>query len=135
MSEENVEIVRWVYEEGHAQRTVDILGSEDRVASDYRFHTRPDFPGRSAYRIDQMVELWADLDATFTDYSLIPESYEPIGPDHVLVTLRQTARLRGSDQRLVESLYMLWQLSEGKVQETWTFTDRMQALAAGGLSE
>ena len=82
-----------------------------------------------------MVELWADLDATFTDYSLIPESYEPIGPDHVLVTLRQTARLRGSDQRLVESLYMLWQLSEGKVQETWTFTDRMQALAAGGLSE
>jgi len=58
-----------------------------------------------------------------------------VAADHVLVTLRQTARLRGSDQRLVESLYMLWQLSEGRVQETWTFTDRMQALAAGGLSE
>src|SRR5689334_2681568 len=98
MSNENVEIVRWVYEKGHAQRTIDIPGREDRVAADYRFHTRPDFPGRSAYRLDQMVELWADLDSTFTDYSLIPQRYEPFGDSHVLVTLRQTARLRGSDQ-------------------------------------
>jgi hypothetical protein len=94
----------------------------------------PDFPGGSAYRLDQLVEFWADLDATFTDYSLIPQSYEPIGPAHVLVTLRQTARLRGSDEQLTELIYMLWHLTEGKARETWTSTDREQVLAAGGVS-
>jgi hypothetical protein len=133
-SDENVEIVRWVYEQGFARRTIDLPGAEDRMAAGYRFHTRPDFPGRSAYRLDQMVELWADLDATWADHSLVPESYEPIGPAHVLVTLRQTARLRGSDQQLVERLYMLWHLSDGRAQETWTSVDRAQVLGAGGLS-
>jgi hypothetical protein len=74
------------------------------------------------------------LDSTFADYSLIPQSYEPIRPDHVLVTLRQTARLRDSDQRLTELIYMLWHPAGGRVQETWTFTDRDEALEAGGLS-
>jgi len=131
---ENVEIVRWLHEQGHARRTVKTPGAEDRVASDYRFHPRPDFPGRSTYRLDEMVRFWADLDATFTDYSLIPQSYEPIGPAHVLVTLQQTARLRGSDQMLSELIYMLW-LVEGKAQETWTYADREEALEAAGLSK
>ena len=135
MSEENVELVRWVYEKSHARRTVDVPGREDRVAVDYRFHTRPDFPGPPAYRLDQMVDLWADLDATYIDYSLVPEGYEPIGPAHVLVTLLETARLRGSDQQIVQHLYMLWRVKEGRVQETWTSTDREQAVRAGGLSE
>ena len=135
MSEENVEVVRWVYEKGFAQRTVDVPGSEDRMTSDYRFHTRPDFPGPPFYNLDQMVELWADLDSTFIDYSLTPESYEPVGPAHVLVTMSQTTRLRGSDQQIVETLYMLWHLIDGKAHETWTSTDREQALEAGGLSE
>jgi hypothetical protein len=135
MSDENVGIVRWAYENGFAQRTVDMPGSGDRVAPDYRFHTRPDFPGRSAYRLDQMVELWADIDATFTDYSLTAESYEPIGPAHVLVTVRQATRLRGSDQRLVERLYMLWYLTDGRVQETWTSADRAEILESHGLSD
>ena len=130
-----MEIVRWVYEKGFAARTVDVPGAEQRIAADYLFHTRPDFPGRDAYGLDQMVELWADLDETWTDHSLVPERYEPIGPAHVLVTVRQTARLRGSDRRLAEMLYMLWHLTEGKAQETWTATDRDEALKAAGLSE
>jgi hypothetical protein len=135
MSEENVELVRWVYEKSHARRTVDVTGSEERVSPGYRFHTRPAFPGPPAYRLDQMVDLWADLDATYTDYSLVPEVYEPIGPSHVLVTLLATTRLRGSDRQLVEHLYMLWRVTDGRVQETWTATDREQALKAGGLAE
>jgi hypothetical protein len=135
MSEKQLELVRWLHEEGHARRTVESPGAEDRIASDYRFHPRPDFPGRSTYGLDEMVKFWADLDATFTDYSLIPQSYESIGSTHVLVTLRQTARLRGSDQLLTELIYMLWQLVDGRAQETWTFTDRERALEAAGLSE
>jgi hypothetical protein len=135
MSEENVEIVRWLHEEGYARRTVELPGSENRIASDYRFHPRPGFPGRSTYGLDEIVRFWADLDATFTDYSLTPHSYEPIGAAYVLVTLRQTARLRGSDQLLTELIYMLWHLVEGRAQETWTSTVREQVLEAAGLSE
>ncbi|MCB0874953.1 MAG: hypothetical protein R2718_13155 [Solirubrobacterales bacterium] len=135
MSEANVEIVRWLYEEGHAKRTVDAPGAEDRVAPDYVFHSRPDFPSRPAYRLDQLPEFWADLDATFDDYSLTPLSYEPIGPAHVLVTMEQAARLRGSDQRLSELVYMLWHLTDGKAKETWTSTVREQVLEVAGLSE
>jgi hypothetical protein len=63
------------------------------------------------------------------------QRYEPVGPAHVLVTLRQTARLRGSDQQLTELIYMLWHLVEGRAQETWTSSVREQALKAGGLLE
>jgi len=134
MSGENVEIVQWLHERGHARRTVEAAGVQDRVASGYVFHPRPGFPGRSAYRLDELVDFWADFDATFTDYSLTPESYEPIGASHVLVTLRQTARLRDSDQMLTEVIYMVWHLDQGVAQETWTFIDRSEALEAAGVS-
>ena len=130
-----MEIVRWAYENTHAKRTVDVPGLEERVAPDYTFHPRRGFLGRPAYRLDEMVDLWADLDATFTDHSLVPQSYEAVGTDRVLVTLRQTALLRGSTQRLTDTIFMLWRLREGIAQETWTFTERAEALEAAGLSE
>ncbi len=134
MSQENVEIVRWAFEEGLAQRTVDLPGIGERVAPDYLFHTRSGFPGRTVYRLDELTELWADLDATFTDHSMVPTRYEEIGP-YVLVTLQQTARLRGSDHEINLTLYQLWLLSGGKIQETWVFTYKEEALEAAGLSE
>ena len=130
MSEENVELVRWVYEEGYARRKVDMPGVEDRIAPDYRFHTRSGFPGRTVYRLDEMTALWADLDTTFSDHRLVPQRYEALGRAHVLVTLEQTARLRGSDQRIDQTVYMLWRLADGRVSETWTFTDEAEARAA-----
>ena len=129
-----MEIVRWVYTNTHAKRTVDVPGAKERVAPDYVFHPRRGFLGRTDYRLDEMVDLWADLDATFTDHSLVPAAYEAIGSAHVLVTLQQTALLPGSDQRLTDTIYMLWHLSEGRVRETWTFTDETQARAAAGLT-
>ena len=124
-----MEIVRFAYEEGHARRTVDAPGFEERIAPEYRFHGRPGFPGQTVYRLEEMPALWADLDATFVDHSLVPTRYEDLEP-YVLVTLRQTARLRGSDQRISETIYMLWFLSGGRIQETWTFTDKAAAIEA-----
>ena len=88
-----------------------------------------------AYRLDEMTALWADIDATFSDHSLVPQSYEAIGSTDVLVTLHQTARLRGSEHRINETIYMLWRLVEGRADETWTFTDKAKALEAAGLRE
>lgn len=129
-----MEIVRWAFEEGLARRTVNIPGAEERFASDYRFHTPPGFLGRTVYRLDELTPLWADLDTTFTDHSLVPMHYEEIGT-YVLVTLQQTARLRGSDDEINFTFYQLWLVSEGKIQETRTFTDNAEALEAAGLPE
>jgi ketosteroid isomerase-like protein len=133
MSKENVEIVRAVYEEGYAKRTVDLPSLRALLSPDYRFHTRPGWPGQAVYRLDEMTTLWADLDATLTDHSLVPTHYEAIGT-YVLVTLQQTARLRGSNQELNETIYQLWLLTEGTIQETWTYTQRAEALEAAGLA-
>ena len=32
----------------------------------------PDGLGQTVYRIDEMTALWADLDMTFADHSLVP---------------------------------------------------------------
>ena len=132
MSNENVEVVRWAYENSHAQRSVDVPGIEERVTPSYTFHTREGWPGATSYRLAEMTALWADIDTTFSDHSLVPQSYEAIGSTDVLVTLHQTARLRGSDHRINETIYMLWRLVDGRAEETWTFTDRAKALEAAG---
>lgn len=134
MSEESVEIVRFAYELGYDQRTVEPRGFDGWFSPEYRYHARPDFPGQTVYRLDELTTLWADLDATYTDHRLVPEDYEDLG-DHVLVRLQQTARLRGSDQDISGTIYMLWRVSALKIQETWTFTSRAEALEAVGLSE
>ena len=93
MSQENVEIVRLAYREGYERRTVENV--RELAADDFCFHTRPGWPGRSLYRFDEVLEFWADLDDTFTEYSLVPERFAAV-EDYVLVTLRQSARMRGS---------------------------------------
>ena len=129
-----MEIVRRIYEEGFARRSVDVPGIKERVAPDYRFHARPGWPGQAVYRLDEMTALWADLDATFTDHTLVPTRYEDLG-SYVLVALHQAARLRDSDHAISQNFLHLWHLSGGKVQETLSFTDRAEALEAAGLSE
>ncbi len=134
MSQEYVEIVRFAYEEGLAKRTTDHPDTPERFADDFRFHARRGFPGRPVYRLDQVTELWADLDATFTDYSIYPDGYESIG-EYVLVRIRQSARLKGSDKRLDDTLYHLWHVVDGKAKEGWAYGRREEALEAAGLSE
>jgi hypothetical protein len=53
----------------------------------------------------------------------------------VLVTLRQSAQLRGSGSRVEAVIHHLWQLDHGKVLEAWTYAERAEALDAVGLLE
>lgn len=127
-------MVRLAYEEGHARRTVDVPSVEERTSPDYRFHSRPEWPGQSVYSLEELPALWADLDATFTDHSLVPTDYEDLGP-YVLVTIHQTARLRGSETEIDQTLYHLWLVIEGKIQETRAFAERAEALKSAGVLE
>jgi hypothetical protein len=132
MSRENVDTVRLAYEVAYAQRSVDDV--RDAFAEDYVFHSRPEFPGRLSYRADDMPQLWADLDETYTEFSLVPEDFAPVG-DYVVVTLRQSARLRASDARIESTIYHVWHVQNGVPQETWGYSTREEALEAVGLRE
>lgn len=132
MSEENVEFVRFAYREGYARRTVEDF--RDRAADDFEFHMRPGWPGRPVYSLDEMPQIWADLDDTYTEFSLVPESFAAVG-DYVLVTIRQSARLAGSESRIESTIWHVWRFSHDTVLEVRTFDRKEDALEAAGLRE
>ncbi len=131
MSQENIDFIRRAYE-GYTARSVEIL--RGRAAGDFRFHMRPSWPGPSSYSLEEMTDLWADLDQTYTDYDLTPVEFVAAG-DRVMVTLSQSARLRGSDARVESTIWHVWEIIEGEARAAWTFDSETEALEAVGLSE
>jgi SnoaL-like protein len=130
MSQENVKLVRRAYEEGYAKRSVESL--RERFADDFRFHMRPGWPGRPVYRLDELPLIWADLDDTYTEYALVPERFEAV-EEYVIVTLRQSARMAGSDARIESTIWHVWRFGDGTAVGAWTFDRRHDALEAVGL--
>jgi len=131
MSQENVEIVRGAYEL-YVKRAVDPYRAH--FADDFKFHTQPGFPSQAVYGIDDMQTLWADLDETFTDYSVVPTDFVGVG-DYVIVTLQTSTRMKGSRARIEETIYHLWHVRGGKVLEAWAHSEREAALEAAGLQQ
>jgi hypothetical protein len=132
MSQENVETVRRLYEVAYAQRSVE--NARDAVDESFVWHQRPEWPGRSQYRIDDLPQLWKDPDDTYAEFHLVPEDFAPVG-EYVLVTVRTNVRLQTSDARIDSSLCHVWHLRDGKAREAWTYRTRAEALEATGLSE
>ena len=133
MSQEKVDVVRRGYEQSFAQRRVDDF--RDLVTDDFRFHTRADFVGGQAeFTIEEVPQLWADLDETLTEYTLVPREYTDLG-DQVLVTLDQSAQVRDSESRVQITIFHLWQFDGAKVSAGWSFATRAEALEAAGVAE
>ena len=125
-------MVRVAYDVAYAQRSLD--GLRDRFAEDFVWHSRPEWPGKATYGIDEMTSLWADLDETYSEYQLIPTAFEEVAVGYVLVTLEQSARLRGSNMRLSNTVWHLWRV-DGIPREAWALSGRAEAFKVAGLSE
>ncbi len=67
-----------------------------------------------------------------SDFSLAADDFEAIG-DYVVVTVKQSARLRGSDARIDDTIYHVWHVPNGRPRETWGYGSRDEALEAAGL--
>ena len=127
MSDENIEVVRLAYDVAYVQRSIE--GVRDRFAPEFVFHSRPEFPGRQLYRFEEITQLWADLDETYSDYSLIPIEFDHVG-DYVIVALQSSARMQGSEVRVEGKIWHVWRVADGKPREAWTFGSRSEALQA-----
>jgi ketosteroid isomerase-like protein len=132
MSQENIELVRPAYDVAWPQRSVD--GLRDRFADDFTWTQRPEWPGRSVYRRDDMPELWADLDETYSEYRLAAVDYADAG-EYVVVTVNLSAHLRASNDRIEGTVFHVWRIQDGLVAEACVYSTRRDALEAAGRPE
>ena len=115
MSEKNVELVRSVYEQGYAQRTVEVPGIEDRVAADWRDQTF-DILDDAQVELDEIVDVHGDGTT-------------------VLMLLRSTGTARHSGIDVVFDWGSIVTTRDGKLLRAQGYLGWDEARRAAGLSE
>jgi ketosteroid isomerase-like protein len=131
MSQENVEIVRRVYE-GWARGDF----SEGNV-----FHSEVEFEmtdwpeGSSSRGLDEMRRAWQETLSAWEDFRAEPDDFIEAGENVVVVLNRVLARGRGSGVDVRADTATVWTLDGGKVIRLALYWDAAKALEAAGLSE
>ena len=132
MSEKNVETVRRVYEGVSARLEV----PRELFDPDYEFDNTelwPDIAGvlRFDAAQDTMREYWETFDA----YRVEIEEVIHSDAEHVVTSVHDGGRLRGSDSVVRAHFFHVWTFRGGKVVRFSGHFDRNRALEAAGLSE
>ena len=135
MSEENVEIVRRVYEAAARRDPATVLALYDpEVEWDWTrvsglFGQGGLYRGREA--LQRWFREWSDgLDQIHYEAEEIVEAN-----DHVLSKSNMRARGRASGIEVDSTLYAVWTIREGKIVEVVWSSNQAEALEAAGLSE
>ena len=134
MSQENVEIVRHVYE---AWNRGDLDVAFARFEADVEVITPPDLPEAGTYRGPAAVREWAE---TFLE-AWGELRMDPVrivdAEQQVVVTLRYSGRGRGSglEVRGVTVDAHVWTLRDGRVVKLQMYQGTDEALEAAGLRE
>jgi ketosteroid isomerase-like protein len=136
MSQENVEIVRRIYD-AVARRDSDTpfeLYAEDIVwdmsnARRAALFTRPVYHGHDGVR-----RAWREVLSAFGEVDFEVDELIDLG-DQVLATLREREVGRASGAPVETTHLAVWTLAGGKVIKLQVFDDRSQALEAAGLGQ
>jgi ketosteroid isomerase-like protein len=132
MSEENVEIVRAVYD---AYNRGDFDAVFERFHEDIEWSDPPGHPGGGTRHghegVRESLSKWV---GTWDDYHYELRELIDLG-DHVLAGGWQGGRGKGSGVEVSEGVFSLYTLRAGKVVRQRMFRDRGQALEAAGLEE
>ena len=133
MSEENVEIVRRIWEADRQHDAEAVLGAyapevewEDNTGLWGDWGTAR---GRNGVRA-----AWRRWHEAFEEVRFDWDQVADTGDD-VVVTYRARARGRGSGAVVDQAITLLWTLRAGKVVRIRSYGDRADALEAAGLSE
>jgi ketosteroid isomerase-like protein len=131
MSEENVELVRRVYESTTATRRLDpaLFDEEFEIDSSQvggGWITR----GRDAAEAP-LRDYWE----TFEDFRVELEELVHADERQVVTAVRDEGRIRGSGGEVSNRFFHVWTVGEGRIIHLSIHTDRRRALEAAGLSE
>jgi uncharacterized protein len=131
MSQENVEIVRRIYDAyllGDFETSLALMDAEVELDVSIR-------PEGKVYRghegVAEALRTWT---GTWEAFRMELEELIDAG-DHVIGVEQQSGRGRTSGVPLSEVYFSVWTLGDGKVTRIAWFQDRAMALEAAGLSE
>jgi ketosteroid isomerase-like protein len=130
MSQENVELIRRgfaAFERGDVTEMLDLM-ADDLLT----YRADPDaatFHGKEGF-----LEATADWTEGFTSWSVTPEEFIDAGRC-VVVRVRQTARVEGSDVSVASKTWFVYELRRESVSKLSFYSRREEALVAAGLAE
>ena len=132
MSEENVEIVRRIWE---ADRRHDVDGVHAGYAPDVVWEDNSGLWGDwgTARGPEGIRAAWRQWYEAFDEVSFEWGEVAESG-DEVVVTYRTRARGRGSGAVVDQAITLLWTLRAGKVVHIRAYADRGEALDAAGMT-
>jgi ketosteroid isomerase-like protein len=137
VSEENVEIVRRVFETVLAVERDD-LGADghDNVADDYEWIVPTPLDGRSVWRglegLLEFTRIWLEQ---FDDWSMRVERWVDAGGERVVALTRQSGTGKGSGVPVEMNLGQVYELDHGRITRVTNYFSHAEALAAAGLRE
>lgn len=132
MSEENVEIVRRVYEafnERDVDEAVELVSPGFSFQSEFDVLSGRRYQGRAGFRkyFQDIADAWAEFDVEL-------DEIETFG-DAVIVAYRERAIGRGSGLEVNAHGYELWRVQHGQVVSKQNYASKEQAFEAAGLSK
>jgi uncharacterized protein len=132
MSQENVEIVRSIYE---AVNRGDYDAAFRNQAPDVEYTTPPRGPVAGTYRgREELRGLWEEMSTAFETRIYEPEELIESG-DQVVVVVKARMRPRGSSAELELRNGNLWTIRDGMVVSMRMFAKPEEALEAAGIEE
>src|SRR5918995_5125278 len=138
MSQENVEMVRRVFEEfqaGMERGDPGALFDSETVADDYEWITDAPLDGRSVWRgREGFVEFMRTWTEEFEDWSIQVERWIDVGDDRVVALTHQSATGKGSGVPVELNLGQVHELEDGRIVRVSNYLGYAEALAAAGLS-
>jgi uncharacterized protein len=132
MSQENVEVVRRIYEAFARGDVATLVSATD---AEIRCYDRSGHPGATVFHgHDGLLQLIEDDRQAFEEIRWEPREFTEAG-NHVVVPIRQSGRGKASGIPVQDDVVMVWTVCGGKVLELHIYATQREALEAVGLSE
>jgi ketosteroid isomerase-like protein len=136
MSEENVEIVRRLYEAAAQRDTATVYSIYDpSIEWDASRTERGTITGRVVHRHSGLKKWLREWYGAWEDIHDELEEVIDAGDNQVVSVMTQRGRGRGSGVEVEDSLATIWTFRDGRVVRVIWYPTRQEALKAAGLSE
>jgi len=132
MPQENVEIVRRIYEQVSVHHRLPKDLFEPACATDWT-EVSPDFGVRYGARAAD--EALASYFETFENFHVEAEAVLHADAERVVTVVRDGGRMKASDAEVWNRFFHAWTLRDGKVVRLSSHIDRERAFEAVGLRE
>lgn len=131
MSEENVVVVRQMYEAFHSG---DAEGAMARFAPDVVVDATSRLDGEVGRGREALARIIGGWVASFDDWREEIEAIRDLG-DHVLVAARQIGRGKGSGIETELHYALLYRVADGQISSMTFYPDTAEALRAAGVQD